>query len=465
VATPAFLKLPIADFGANIAHNEFYCLVTMIWLAGCFFLVGWRIRRGITSLRAINEGIPVITGREMDALNRARTTLSVERRIGLIFSSSIRTPGVWGLRRPVVVLPKQLATGLGDDELEAVLMHELVHVKRWDNLVGLFETGVSCLLWFYPVIWFLNERLLREREKACDEEIVQRLTPRVYLSSILQVVRFCIDSKVVGVSSMTGSDLKRRIENIMSSPKQRTLTSWHVLSMSLLVVVLALSCIVAASLGNRATLAQSRDTEPSLSGSVYDASRAAIPGAMVVVSNGKTRDVVIADDAGQYKFAVLAEGTYTIEVSKLGFRWHRKENVVIQPGQHQRQDLTLEVGEVSQYVEVVGKSPHVSSVPRQPQRIRVGGNVQQANLIHEVRPDYPESARQSGIEGTISLEAIIGKDGTVVSHRVLSSLADASLAKAASEAVKQWRYQPTLLNGEPIEVVTTITINFRLADQ
>ena len=301
-------------------------------------------------------------------------------------------------------------------------------------------------------------------EAKRSEEILQRLTPRVYLSSILQVVRFCIDSKVVGVSSITGSDLKRRIENIMSSPKQRTLTSWHVLSMSLLAVVLAVYCIATALFGNRA-IAQSQTSAPSLFGSVYDASGAAIPGAMVVVSNGKTRDVVIADDAGQYKFAVLAEGTYTIEVSKLGFRWHRKENVVIQPGQHQRQDLTLEVGEVSQYVEVVGKSPHVSSVPRQPQRIRVGGNVQQANLIHEVRPDYPESARQSGIEGTISLEAIIGKDGTVVSHRVLSSLADTSLAKSASEAVKQWRYQPTLLNGEPIEVVTTITINFRLADQ
>src|SRR5262249_45199485 len=158
-------------------------------------------------------------------------------------------------------------------------------------------------------------------EKACDEEILQRLTPRVYLSSILQVVRFCIDSKVVGVSSITGSDLKRRIENIMSSPKQRTLTSWHVLSMSLLAVVLAVYCIATALFGNRA-IAQSQTSAPSLFGSVYDASGAAIPGAMVVVSNGKTRDVVIADDAGQYKFAVLAEGTYTIEVSKLGFRWH-----------------------------------------------------------------------------------------------------------------------------------------------
>jgi TonB family protein len=214
-------------------------------------------------------------------------------------------------------------------------------------------------------------------------------------------------------------------------------------------------------------MAQSRNTVPVLSGSVYDASRAAIPGAMIVISSfdGKTKEVVIAGEAGEYKFALLPEDTYAVEASKLGFRWRRENNVVIRAGQHQQLDLTLEVGEVSQYVEVVGKSPHVlPAQPRQPRRIRVGGNVQQANLIHEVRPDYPEAARQAGIEGTVSLEAIIGKDGTVVSHRVLNTLTDPSLVKAAAEAVKQWRYQPTLLNGEPIEVVTTITTNFRLSE-
>jgi TonB family protein len=369
-----------------------------------------------------------------------------------------------------VVLPKRLTADLSNEELEVLVKHEVVHVRRRDNFVSLLETAISCVLWFYPVVWYVKEKLLCEREKACDEEILQHTTSRVYLSSILKVVRFCLDSKMAGVSSIMGSNLKRRIENIMSDPKHKTLTSWHVLVPSLLAVALVLSCIPAGPAGNRLTIAQSRTTAPSLSGSVYDASRAAIPGVMVVVSSadGKTREVVIATEAGQYKFALLPEGTYAVEASKLGFRWRREDNVVIKSGQPLKLDLTLEVGEVSQYLEVVGKSPRLSSAPPaypHPQRIRVGGNVQQANLIHEVRPEYPEAARQAGIEGTISLEAIIGKDGTVVNHRVLNTLADPSLAKAASQAVKQWRYQPTLLNGEPIEVVTTITINFRLSEQ
>jgi len=213
-------------------------------------------------------------------------------------------------------------------------------------------------------------------------------------------------------------------------------------------------------------MAQSQNTTAALSGSIYDASQAAIPGAVVIISSsdGKTKEIVYAGDAGEYNFTVLPDDTYTVEASKLGFRSRQEKGVVIGAGKPLRLDLTLEVGEINQYVEVVGKSPRVAPAsPRQPRRIRVGGNVQQANLIHQAQPDYPEAARQAGIEGTVSLEAIIGKDGTVVNHRALNTLADPSLVKATAEAVKRWRYQPTLLNGEPIEVVTTITINFRLS--
>jgi protein TonB len=76
---------------------------------------------------------------------------------------------------------------------------------------------------------------------------------------------------------------------------------------------------------------------------------------------------------------------------------------------------------------------------------------------------YPALAQQSGIEGTVLLEAVIGKDGSVANSRVVNSLVHPSLVEAAMEAVKQWLYKPTLLNGEPIEVVTTIAVKFRLA--
>jgi protein TonB len=99
--------------------------------------------------------------------------------------------------------------------------------------------------------------------------------------------------------------------------------------------------------------------------------------------------------------------------------------------------------------------------PVTPQRIRVGGNVQAAKLIRQPKPVYPALAKQARISGHVILNAIIGKDGAIANLSVASG--HPLLVPAAMEAVKQWVYQPTLLNGEPVEVVTTIDVNFTLS--
>jgi periplasmic protein TonB len=99
--------------------------------------------------------------------------------------------------------------------------------------------------------------------------------------------------------------------------------------------------------------------------------------------------------------------------------------------------------------------------PKAPQRIRVGGQVEAAKLIYRPTPEYPPLAKMARIEGTVRLEAVISKDGTIQDLKVLSG--HPLLVKAALDAVKQWRYQPTLLNGDPVEVVTEIDVNFTLS--
>ena len=99
--------------------------------------------------------------------------------------------------------------------------------------------------------------------------------------------------------------------------------------------------------------------------------------------------------------------------------------------------------------------------PPPPKRIRVGGSVQRANLIRQVRPVYPPLARQARIQGTVKLTAIIAKNGTIQKLEVLGG--HPLLIPAALSAVKQWRYRPTLLNGQPVEVVTQVDVNFTLS--
>jgi len=96
-----------------------------------------------------------------------------------------------------------------------------------------------------------------------------------------------------------------------------------------------------------------------------------------------------------------------------------------------------------------------------PSRIRVGGNVQQANLISKVIPMYPADAKEARIQGVVHLAVIIGRDGTVQNIEVVSG--HPLLVQAAMDAVKQWRYKPTLLNGNPVEVVTQVDVNFTLS--
>jgi protein TonB len=98
----------------------------------------------------------------------------------------------------------------------------------------------------------------------------------------------------------------------------------------------------------------------------------------------------------------------------------------------------------------------------QPQRIRVGGSVIAARVIYQPKPEYPALARMSRTEGDVKFEAVISKAGTIEELKLIKG--HPLLVKAALDAVRQWRYQPTLLNDEPVEVVTEIVVDFRLAE-
>ena len=93
--------------------------------------------------------------------------------------------------------------------------------------------------------------------------------------------------------------------------------------------------------------------------------------------------------------------------------------------------------------------------------IRVGGTVQQANLIRQVRPAYPQEAKSRGIAGTVRFEARIGRDGKIHDLQLLSG--PFALYNSARGAVEKWEYRPTRLNGEPVEVITAIDVNYALS--
>ncbi len=119
---------------------------------------------------------------------------------------------------------------------------------------------------------------------------------------------------------------------------------------------------------------------------------------------------------------------------------------------------------LSSALDSIGRGSNAPAPPPPPQpaqsRVKLGGQVAEARLTNRVQPIYPVLARQAGITGVVVLHAIIAKDGSVSQLEIVSG--HPLLVQAALDAVRQWRYQPEVLNGDPVEVDTTITVNFQL---
>src|SRR5580700_467720 len=103
-------------------------------------------------------------------------------------------------------------------QLEAIVAHELCHVRRRDNLTAAIHMVVETVFWFHPLVWWIRVRLINERERACDEEVLRLGNEaEVYAASILEACKLYLESPLACVSGVTGSDLKRRIETIMAN--------------------------------------------------------------------------------------------------------------------------------------------------------------------------------------------------------------------------------------------------------
>jgi TonB family protein len=202
-----------------------------------------------------------------------------------------------------------------------------------------------------------------------------------------------------------------------------------------------------------------------LTGTVKDPSGAVVPGCTVTVKDaaGVTQGSAVTNQVGVFRVPGLAGGQYTLEYSARGFALG-KTTATLVGGATAQSDYNLRVGQISESVSVTGKKSAVPAPKPQAavaQRIKVGGNVQAAQLIRQPRPIYPPELLAAGVEGTVMLQAIVLKDGTVGAVKVIKSAGQA-LDDAAVTAVKQWQYTPTLLNGEPVEVMTTVNLVFQL---
>jgi len=409
-------------------------------------------------------------------------------------SGEIGVPAVCGLWRPRIVLPEE-AEGWDERRLEAVMAHERMHVERgdlWWQLVGRVARAVY---WLNPLAWVALREQRMACEEACDDGVLGRgVEAAEYAGHLLEIAKSLPQQRNLkgGLAMAQTSKLEKRLRAVLDPLVER-----GPLTRGTAVLAMALSVLLLAPVGALRLMAQGGS---GVRGVVMDARGAHVPGAKVTVrflnpaSKGRV-EVARTDETGRFAFPAVPEDEYMVLVEKEGFAVLTNTSLKLGGAGAVPLVFTLNVGGLRERVTVNGgvppppppggaeerihepdwvtvtggvppppppPPPPGTFVAQTPTRVRVGGNVQAAKLVSKVSPVYPPDCKREGVSGVVLLNAVIGKDGAVLSLEPVNEFVDARLREAAMSAVKLWRYQTTLLNGNAVEVATAIEVNFTL---
>ncbi|HEY6347648.1 MAG TPA: M56 family metallopeptidase [Bryobacteraceae bacterium] len=190
--------------------------VVAIWLVGVAAVVVSRLVRMRRVREILSMARRLEDGREIEAIERAKSRRGLARKVRCATTESVIEPGIHGIFRPTLVLPSGVAERLDAGQLDAIVDHEICHVRWYDNLSALIHMSVEAIFWFHPLVWWMGARLVDERERACDEQALENGgDPQVYASAILKICEFYVASPLDCVAGVSGGNLKRRIEEIM----------------------------------------------------------------------------------------------------------------------------------------------------------------------------------------------------------------------------------------------------------
>ncbi len=414
----------------------------------------------VWALGAVLVAFPLLTSWiELRRIVRGAREVRSTWPVPILTSPRVSGPLVSGFLSPVIVLPDD-ASSWTASRRRAVLAHEIAHVRRRDPLTLALAHMATIVYWFHPLCWLAASRLRVESERACDDAALRiGLLPSDYAGHLLDLARAFNPQPAISMAST--SHLESRVKSILDPFVKRSSAARRNWLAAALVTAGVMAPLTIFSLH-----AQQTAGSGSIVGTVSDPNGAVIARAQILATNPDAHNTEIATSGldGTFAFRRIPAGHYSLEVRVGGFAAAHLNNLDLVSGGTLQADARLVVGGLSEKITVVAQGSPLPQVRETSTGgpIRVGGNVQAAKLIQQIKPNYPVDLQAQGIEGTVLLSALISKDGTPSSIKPQNTSVNAEFVAAAQDAVRQWRYQPTLLNGEPIDVLTTITVDFTL---
>jgi len=557
-----------------VALNHALPWVLLAWFAGVIFFAV-RLNVGLLVARRMRSVATTAAPAELQhAFDALRRRLGIARAVRLMHSALVQVPTVIGWLRPVVLVPASCLTGLSAMQIEAILAHELAHIRRHDYLVSVLQSVIETVLFYHPAVWWVSKQVRRERECCCDELAVAVGGDRLAYARALSALEERRSYSPEFVLGANGGVLTMRIKRLLGC-KESSAAS-QLVSIALLAALVLAAGAVAGKLAHAQNGTAQTNSSASSTAQVTvvpDARQSAVVSAVMGSTNGThpllstagqqttsdterkienaqrqlqfaqeqlnseqfkkqienaqrwLQDVQAKPNSPEFKkqmqdaqrrlqdaqkqlnseqfkkqiedaqrqlqdaqkntnsaqFKKQMEGAQQQlqdAQKKLNSEQFKKQ---LEDVQRQLQDAQKKLnseqfkGQIAQLLaqnapagQQPGASPKLVAPPPPPSSalpqgpVRVSSGTLAGMLLTKPAPVYPEEAKVAHVQGAVVLHAIISKTGTVENLHVISG--SAMLVNSAIDAVQQWTYKPYLLNGQPVEVETSITVNYTLAD-
>jgi TonB family protein len=509
--------LPASGLTTVLARDQWMPAIVLIWAVGVslsslHLAVSWLmvgiVRRGASRLsREAQRQLAVLAAR-----------LGIRRCVHIAESAHVAVPTVMGWMRPLILVPASTLAGLSPKQLEAILVHELAHVRRHDYIVNVVQSVIETLLFYHPAVWWMSRRIRAERELCCDDLVVSTSGDRLtYARALAELEAHRLRTPALAVAA-NGGDLMHRITRLLgTAPADRSATSIG----GVLAVLLALPLIV---IGQAA--AGARPIVPEVSApAVMSPPEPALPATMPPVDVSRSdREADRSVDSIQSRYGTLVDRYRSVVLALAAQNAQPREVVPSQPSQSPAPQQGSSVDEIGVLIretqaliragrlqeasalltQLEGLVARLPEAPRRPTSappappppppaatppvieragansaqgvaasngdtlnplqagapLRVGGDIAPPTKIRDVRPIYPADAKDAGIQGVVILECVIDPNGNVADVKVLRG--HPSLIDAAIQAVRQWQYTTTTFGGKPVSLLMTVTVNFTL---
>ena len=402
-------------------HNDVGRLAVTIWLAGVV-VSALVLLVGMARLRWLRASSTRITDGPWHRLcSDLAQACGLKRGVDVLLGPRPGLVAIWGWRRPAVMLPES-ASGWSAERMRVVLLHELAHARRGDWVLQMVAEALRCAWWFNPLAWAVRAQLRRESEHAADDLVLAQGVPAAacatHLVELARELRKHRRTWLPAPAMARPSHLERRLSAMLNPHRNRRPMTRLARLGSLGALVAA--AIFVAGLQVADAVGQEPQTEPSSPRTTANLSSG--PTGVTVTIRGESLEEIVA---------------------------------VLKTMLEQWEQTQTALEEVRTLPDDPDRLTDDSNEP-----VRIGNGVVPPRKIHDVPPTYPPAAKAAGIEGVVILDATIDSTGAVDDIEVLRSVPE--LDQAAIDAVEQWRWEPTLVDGEPVSILMTVTVNFTL---